>query len=117
MCIFCKIASKEIPSEFIYEDEKVIAIKDLNPITDDHTLVIPKQHAVNMLDIDPQLFSHVMVSAQQIANKHMKEHPDFKGYNIIINNNEAANQSIFHIHVHIVYRRHAADLNYFSKKD
>ncbi|NLY62927.1 MAG: HIT family protein [Erysipelothrix sp.] len=117
MCIFCKIINKELPSEIVYENDEVIVIKDLSPITPDHSLVIPKSHAKNMIDIEPVLFMEVMRVSQAVANQHLEENNDIKGYNIIINNNSAAQQAVDHLHTHIVYRKDANEINYFSKKD
>lgn len=117
MCIFCKIINNELPSDIVFENDKIIAIKDAFPITDNHTLVIPKQHYKNMIDINSNLLSEMIVVAQKIANKHLLENNEVKGYNIIINNNEEANQAVDHLHIHIVYRSSKDDINYFSKKD
>lgn len=116
MCIFCKIVNKELPSDIVFENDKVLAIKDLSPITDNHTLVLPKVHAKNVIDIDQDNFIEVMKVTQELANQHLRDNLDVKGYNIIINNNSEAQQAVDHLHVHIVYRRHADEINYFSKK-
>lgn len=115
MCIFCKIINKELPSEIIYEDEDVIAIKDLHPITPNHTLVIPKNHSKNLMDVSSDDLSKVMITAKNLASTHISE-GHAKGFNIIINNNSEANQVVDHLHVHIVYRNSIDDINYFSKK-
>lgn len=115
MCIFCKIINKEIPSEIIYEDEDVIAIKDLHPITHNHTLVIPKNHAKNLIDVSNDDLSKVMIVAKNLASTYVNE-GHAKGFNIIINNNSEANQVVDHLHVHIVYRNSLDEINYFSKK-
>ena len=117
MCIFCKIINNEIPSEIVFENDNVIVIKDAFPITDNHTLVIPKQHYKNMIDINSELLAEMIVIVQQVANKHLQENSNVKGYNIIVNNNEEANQAVDHLHIHIVYRSSKDDINYFSKKN
>lgn len=117
MCIFCKIINNEMPSEIVFENDNVIVIKDAFPITDNHTLVIPKQHYKNMIDINSELLAEMIVIVQQVANKHLKENSNVKGYNIIVNNNEEANQAVDHLHIHIVYRSSKDDINYFSKKN
>lgn len=115
MCIFCKIINKELPSEIIYEDNDVIAIKDLHPITDNHTLVIPKNHAKNLIDVSDESLTKAMIIAKRLASKHVNDGLA-KGFNIIINNNSEANQVVDHLHIHIVYRNSVDDINYFSKK-
>lgn len=115
MCIFCKIIEKEIPSTIIFEDEDTIVIEDVAPLTEGHMLVIPKKHYTNVIDTPPELFSKVMLTAQKVANEYL-ENSDNKGYNVIINNNEEANQAVFHLHVHLVYRKQNDDINYFSRK-
>lgn len=115
MCVFCKIIDKELPSELLFESEKVIAIKDLNPLTPNHTLIIPKQHYKNVVDVDSEVFAEVMLVAKSLASNAVLE-GKAKGFNIIINNNSEANQAVDHLHVHIVYRQDADEINYFSKK-
>ncbi len=115
MCIFCKIINKELPSEIVYEDEKVLAIRDVNPLTKNHTLVLPKSHYKNVIDIDEDLFKEVMNVAKTLASSYVNE-GNAKGFNIIINNNSEANQAVDHLHVHIVYRQDADEINYFSAK-
>lgn len=115
MCIFCKIVNQELPSEILYEDDYVIAIKDLNPITDNHTLVIPKVHSKNLIDVSEDDLSKAIIVAKRLASKHINDNKA-KGFNIIINNNKEANQVVDHLHIHIVYRNNLDDINYFSAK-
>ena len=115
MCIFCKIINKEIPSEIVYESDKVLAIKDATPLTPNHTLVMPKQHFKNVIDVDSKTLSEVMIAAKALASEAV-EQGLAKGFNIIINNNEEANQTVDHLHVHIVYRQDLDEVNYFSAK-
>ncbi len=115
MCLFCKIINKELPADILYEDDDVIAIKDINPLTKDHTLVIPKKHARNMLDVDDDSLSKVMITAKNLAKKHIDANLA-KGFNIIVNNEPEANQAVFHLHVHIVYRNDINDIHYLKAK-
>jgi histidine triad (HIT) family protein len=103
MCVFCKIINGEIPSKKIYEDNDVLAILDLSQIGKGHTLVLPKAHYENILDIPNDIYSKVMEKAKYLANVINKTYnPD--GLNILNNCKEAAGQSVMHFHVHIIPR-------------
>lgn len=100
-CIFCKIISKEIPSNIIYEDEDVFVFHDINPAAEVHFLLIPKEHIVSMLELKPQhekLIGKMMV----LANKIAVEHGLTKGYKTQINTGKNGGQEVFHLHIHIV---------------
>ena len=103
MCIFCKIIQKEIPSSCIYEDDQVMAFLDLSQVTKGHTLVVPKKHYDNVLDCDPETLAHLIQVAQMLA-KRITERCQAKGVNILTNCNEAAGQSVMHLHFHIIPR-------------
>lgn len=102
-CIFCKIIKGEIPSYKIYEDEYTFAFLDINPVCDGHTLVIPKNHCTNILDADSKTISHVMETVKLISNHYVND-CGFAGVNVMNANNEAAEQSVFHLHMHIIPR-------------
>lgn len=102
-CIFCKIAQHEIPGKIVYEDDICLAFLDLSQATNGHTLVIPKQHYENFLDVDVQTLKHIIEVAQNVAAKIMKK-LDAKGMNLISNMNEVAGQSVKHFHIHIIPR-------------
>lgn len=103
MCVFCKIINGEIPSKKIYEDNDVLAILDLSQIGKGHTLVLPKAHYENILDIPNDTYLKVMEKAKYLANVINKTYnPD--GLNILNNCKEAAGQSVMHFHVHIIPR-------------
>jgi histidine triad (HIT) family protein len=101
-CIFCRIISKEIPSQIVYENEKVLAFNDINPAAPQHILVIPKKHIESLHDIsgdDADISAAMFAAAKEIAV--MKNLPEY-GYRIIINNGKAAGQEVFHLHMHIL---------------
>lgn len=102
-CIFCKIAQHEIPGKIIYEDDLCLAFLDLSQATDGHTLVIPKNHYQNFLDVDPDVLSHMMKVAQKVAIQ-LQDKLQTKGFNIISNMNEVAGQTVKHFHIHIIPR-------------
>ena len=101
-CLFCKVANKEIGT-LVYEDESVVAFEDLNPQAPVHVLIIPKKHIARISDVadgeDAALMGHILV----VANKIAKEHGIAEaGYRVVANCNEAAGQSVWHIHFHLL---------------
>lgn len=113
-CIFCKIVSGEIPSKKIYEDEYTYAFLDIAKDIDGHTLVIPKKHCKNILDCDEETLSHVMNTIRKIS-KHYVECLGFDGVNILNANEASAEQSVFHLHFHIIPRKNDDGLHTFPK--
>lgn len=103
MCIFCMIANHEINSSIIYEDEKVAAFLDLSQVTKGHTLVVPKKHYANLIEVDPEDLAHVIKVTQMLA-KRIMERCGASGVNIINNCNEVAGQTVMHVHFHIIPR-------------
>ena len=100
-CIFCKIANKEIPSNFIYEDENVVAFNDLNPQAPVHFLVIPKNHYSSLNDIkDQKVFGDIFSAIPKITEK-----VGIKEYRTVVNTGASAGQTVFHIHVHVMAGR------------
>ena len=102
-CIFCKIADGEIPSATIYEDEEFRAFLDLNPASRGHALIVPKEHFANLFEMDEEHLKKLIVLAQRIG-KYMKEKLGCDGLNLVQNNGEAAGQTVFHFHLHLIPR-------------
>ena len=102
-CIFCKIVKGDIPCNKIYENDRVLAFLDLQPVNPGHTLVIPKKHFQNLLDIPEDLLCEMMVVVKKLSKVIIKA-VNADGFNIGINNNETAGQGIFHMHIHIMPR-------------
>ena len=102
-CIFCKIAAGEIPSATIYEDDDFRAILDLGPATRGHALILPKQHYANLYEIPDELAAKAILTAKKITSV-MKDALPCDGYNIVQNNGEAAGQTVFHFHMHLIPR-------------
>ncbi len=99
-CIFCKIVSKDIPADVVYEDDKVIAIKDINPQAPVHILVIPREHIPTVNDIkDFSIVGHVYQVIQKLAKEF---NIDQSGYRVVVNCQENAGQSVFHLHFHLL---------------
>lgn len=102
-CIFCEIASHNIPADVVSENDDVMAFADINPATKGHILVIPKKHSVNLFDIDDALFAKVLQLAKRIA-KIMPELLGCSGVNLFHSAGEVAWQEVMHFHLHIVPR-------------
>lgn len=102
-CIFCKILAGEIPSTAVYEDDDFKAILDVNPAARGHVIILPKNHAANIYELPDEDASKIMIVAKKIATAIEKTyHCD--GVNILQNNGEAAGQTVFHLHVHVIPR-------------
>ena len=102
-CIFCKIIAGEIPAAKVYEDEQALAFLDISQVTPGHTLVVPKEHHRNLLEMDAASASQLFAKIPVIAQKVMKA-TQADGMNIIANCEEVAGQTVFHTHVHLVPR-------------
>lgn len=102
-CIFCKIANGEIPSSTVYEDDDFRAILDLGPAAKGHTLIIPKEHADDVTELDETLGAKVIPLAAKIG-KAMKAGLGCAGFNLVQNNGEAAGQTVKHFHLHVIPR-------------
>ena len=101
-CIFCKIAAGHIPANVIYQNEHVLAFRDLNPQAPTHILVIPKKHIATTNDIaevDATLIGHMYLAAKQVAKD---EGIADSGYRTVMNCNRGAGQTVFHIHLHVL---------------
>jgi len=102
-CIFCKIAAGEIPSATIYEDDDFRVILDLGPAAKGHALILPKEHYANITEIPDELLGKAMILAKKVVTYMMKALP-CDGYNVVQNNGEAAGQTVFHFHIHLIPR-------------
>lgn len=102
-CIFCKLANGDIPTKSIYEDEDFNVILDLGPATKGHALILPKSHFKNLYELPEEHASKAMVLAKKMA-AHMTEKLNCDGFNLVQNNNEAAGQTVFHFHLHLIPR-------------
>lgn len=100
-CIFCKIANKKISTDIVYEDEKTMVFKDLNPQAPTHLLVIPKEHIKDINELEnPELMVNLIQTIKKITqNENIKE------YRIVANTGKQAGQEIFHLHFHILANR------------
>ena len=101
-CLFCKIAAKEIPASIVFEDDKVVAFRDLNPQAPKHVLIIPKKHIATIDDleeVDIGLVGQMVFTAKKIATD---EGISQSGYRLIFNIKSDGGQQVYHIHLHMV---------------
>lgn len=113
-CIFCQIVRKQAPASIIYEDESVMAFLDIRPLNMGHTLVIPKDHYVDIFDTPTDLLGQIHKVSKKISVA-AKAAANSDGISIIQQNGKAAGQEIFHIHVHVVPRFQGQKLPHFSE--
>lgn len=99
-CIFCKIANHEIESDYVYEDDKVCAFRDMNPLAPTHVLVVPKDHYANIVDDVPaDLLAALVHGVDEVAKA---EGVDKSGFRVLINTGDDAGQTVHHLHLHVL---------------
>lgn len=101
-CLFCKIIKKELPSEIVYEDDKILAFKDINPRAPVHFLIVPKKHIPSVDHVefqDKELMGDLILAAQKIAKE-----KKLRGYRLQINVGRSAGQIVDHLHLHLLSR-------------
>ena len=106
-CIFCRIVRGEIPCFKVYEDEKVLAFEDINPISEGHTLIIPKTHAENLWEIPQEDLAAIHLASQKVARAIQRALEPI-GLAALQLNGKGANQVVMHYHLHLVPRRSGA---------
>jgi histidine triad (HIT) family protein len=106
-CLFCKIVAGEIPATRVAEDDRTIAFMDINPATRGHVLVVPREHANDLLAIDPEDLAAVAKTAQRVAAT-MPDRLGADGVNLLNSCGREAWQTVFHFHMHVI-PRYAAD--------
>jgi histidine triad (HIT) family protein len=107
-CIFCKIAAGQIKSELLYHDDRVVAFKDIHPVTPVHILIIPREHIASLADINEKhevLMGHMVWVATKLARENLI---DRDGYRVVINVGEHGTQIIKHVHLHLLGGRQLA---------
>jgi len=101
-CIFCRMASHEMPAKIIYEDDQCLVLQDINPQAPVHLLVIPRKHISSLNDAceeDAALLGHMLMVVGRMAREHGI---DGSGYRTVINTNAEAGQTVFHLHIHVL---------------
>jgi diadenosine tetraphosphate (Ap4A) HIT family hydrolase len=108
-CVFCRIARKEERASYLYEDEGVVAFLDTRPANEGHALVVPRKHYENIFEIPDDEVAHLFKAVKKVAAAIMRaENAD--GLRIVQNNGSAANQIVFHLHVHVIPEYQGRDL-------
>ena len=102
-CIFCKISKGEMESAKVWEDEDTFAFLDVNPIAKGHCLISPKNHFINLFDIDEKVLQKISLVAKDLADR-MKRTLGCTGVNLVNASGKDAEQSVFHFHLHVVPR-------------
>lgn len=103
-CLFCRIVEREVPSNIVYEDETVMAFMDTSPVTPGHVLVIPRNHASGLEDLDPETGARIFRAGHRLANAMRRTGLRCEGINLFLADGEAAFQEIFHVHLHVFPR-------------
>jgi len=104
-CIFCEIINGTLPKRLIYEDEHTLAFLDIADDVDGHTIVVPRKHISNILDCDGETLTHLMQIVQLIS-KHYVNCCGYQGVNLLNESGAEAQQSVPHLHIHIIPRKH-----------
>ena len=102
-CLFCKIVAGELPSQRVDADERTVAFMDISPATRGHALVVPREHSTNLLEADPEDLAAVAVAAQRLAARAV-DRLGADGVNLINSCGQAAWQTVFHLHMHVIPR-------------
>ncbi len=113
-CIFCKIASGDIPCAKVYEDDKVIAFLDIAPMKKGHTLVVPKEHHKGLIDMPDNILAETIKAVKKVAKAVVKA-TNADGFNIEQNNGSVAGQGVMHFHFHIIPRHENDGLNHWPQ--
>ena len=101
-CLFCRIASGEVPSKIVYQDQDVVAFADINPQAPTHVLLVPRRHIASVADLTPEdgpLLASLFIVATKIAREMGLAE---RGYRIVVNQGPDAGQSVFHLHFHLL---------------
>ena len=104
-CLFCKIIEGKIPAKKVYEDDRTVAVEDINPQAPTHVLIIPKEHIVGLkeaTEADAEVLGYCQIVAARIARQRGIE----QGYRTVYNVGPGAGQSVFHLHLHLLGGRH-----------
>lgn len=101
-CLFCKILAGDIPADIVHETDSVLAFRDINPQAPTHVVIIPRRHIATINDLQPddgEIIGKLYLAAKEIAEVEKLSEP---GYRVVMNCNEGAGQSVFHIHLHLL---------------
>jgi histidine triad (HIT) family protein len=101
-CVFCRIAAGEIPGDFVYKDEEVLAFRDINPIAPTHILIVPKKHVISLVELTDQDLPMVARMVQIASDLAQKEGIAERGYRLVINTGKDGTQLVQHLHLHLI---------------
>jgi histidine triad (HIT) family protein len=102
-CLFCKIVAGDVPATLLHEDERTVAFMDINPATRGHLLVIPREHAANVHEIDPEDLKAVALTGKAMAQR-VRDKLGADGVTLLNSTNAVAWQTVFHFHLHVIPR-------------
>lgn len=102
-CIFCKIIAGELPAQIVDEDERTVAFLDISPATRGHSLVVPRRHVRDLLEIDHDDLLATILAAKRLGRR-IQERLGADGLNLLNSNGSAAWQTVFHFHIHVIPR-------------
>ncbi len=108
-CVFCRIAAGELPSDILYQDDEVMAFRDINPLAPTHVLIIPKRHINSLADLsddETQIIGHMAEVANRLARQ---EGVARKGYRLVVSSGEDGGQVVPHLHMHLLGGRRLSD--------
>lgn len=103
-CVFCDIVSGQAPSSFVYQDEVAVAFMDIRPVTPGHLLVVPRDHATHLADLDPEVGAYVFRVGMRLAAALRRSGLRCEGVNLYLADGEAAGQEVWHVHLHVLPR-------------
>ena len=108
-CVFCKIVAGELPSDTLYQDDEVMAFRDINPLAPTHVVIIPKRHIASLAELsddETSIIGHMARVANQLARQ---EGIDEKGYRLVVSSGEDGGQVVPHLHMHLLGGRRLSD--------
>ncbi|MCJ7779862.1 MAG: HIT family protein [Acidimicrobiia bacterium] len=104
-CVFCAILTGDLPTNYVYQDDDVVSIMDINPVTPGHLLVLPRRHLPDLVDLDDEIAAHMMNVARRIAAAHRAQDTTIQGVNLYLADGPVAGQEVAHAHIHVIPRR------------
>lgn len=114
-CIFCAIVAGNAPCHRVHEDELVVTFMDIFPVSDGHLLIVPKAHSENLLDTDPAALAAVMSASRRVAHA-LRRAMACDGIGVHQLNGEAAGQTVFHYHMHLIPRNHGDPIAFHGRR-
>ena len=103
-CVFCAILKGDLPANYVYEDDVVVSIMDINPVTPGHLLVLPREHRPDLVDLNDEIAAHMMNVARRAAAGLRASDESVKGINLYLADGPDAGQEVAHAHIHVVPR-------------